>query len=1013
MVGVNVSIKGTRSGTNTDVDGIFSISVPTGAELVFSFLGYREEIFKVKKNEFVRIVLSPDNESIEETVIVGYGKQKKASSVGSISTAKGEDLSKAGSVNSISEALQGQMPGVVAMNTNSKPGADNATLLIRGKSTWGNTSPLVLVDGVERDFNDVDVNEVESISVLKDASATAVYGVKGANGVILLTTKRGENKKTSVNFSANVGFKQPSTKFEWADYMTGMRMFNEAAVNDERWDNIIPESTFAAWENAYNTGNYGPYNDIFPEVDWWGEITKNFGLQQNYNLNVRGGSDKVTYFASVGYLNDGDIFNISKQNEFDPRFWYKRYNWRVNIDYNITKTTKLSVNVAGNMSNRNQPGFRDPSDDKWIFQAFYRAPGNMFPIKYSDGHFGSDSQGANNIYAGLNYQGQRTWNTLQGFYDFSLNQDLKMITKGLSVRAALSFTTYQMKASSIMKAGIYGIADSEAQQNAITRIYREYDYSSPIYDEAGNITGYPYTEKRFPVVPIEEDRPVGAGYNGFGGFTRYLYYELALNYAREFKGGHNVTALALFNRREGSNWYDYPTHEEAWVGRVTYNWKERYLMEINAAYTGSEKFAPGQRFGFFPSFSVGWRLTEEPWMANIKKGWLNNLKIRYSYGQIGSDRGAPRFNYIQLYNRVGNVTFGKDQNIGYGPVYSEGALANVNTTWETSTKHNLGLEMTLFDNFRITLDMFDEHRDGILMSRQTNAPWIGKALPAMNIGKTKSHGLELALDWADNIGKDFSYYARFNFATTENRIVFRDDPNNMDQYMKFAGRPIGCPANMIASGNLTSIDDIFNYSTVEVNKVTQNKLDPGDLAFLDYNADGVINDKDKVPVDHVGYPLTTYSLMLGFSYKGFGFSAMFYAATGVYKEHISDFLWDFPEMLVKSQPNTLDRWTPADAGSLEIVRPAVHLSNEYNNRSSNYTYVNHSFLRLKNVELNYSFPKRWIKAVKMSSLQIYANANNLFTVTASGVDKRRDPETGGGDTYPMIRRYNIGVRLGF
>ena len=1018
MTGVNVSEKGTRKGVITDLDGNFSIQVSSeNAILVFSFIGYSDETVTVGQNDGdIRVIMKPDAEELDEIVVVGYGQQKKASSVGSISAVKGDDLVKTGNVNMISESLQGQMPGVIVMNTSSKPGGDAATIFIRGKATWNGTSPLVLVDGIVRDFNDVDVNEIESISVLKDASATAVYGVKGANGVILLTTKRGNRDQIKVNFSANFGFKQPTADYDWADYITSMKMYNEAAANDNQWDKIIPESTLSAWENAFATGNYGPYNDYFPQVDWWDTITKDFGFSHKYNLNVRGGNKWMSYFASVGYLNDGDIFDIRKQDDFDPRFYYRRYNWRANLDFNITKTTKLSVNIAGKMGYRNQPGFReaDTNDDNF-FGPILTAQTNTFPIRYSDGEWGAGPVGENNLYVSMNRQGQTQYKSFQGFYDVILNQDLSMITEGLSLKGTVSFTTLTTRETNIFKSMIYGISPADASKNGTIRYYRTYDYSNPIVNPDGTVDYPLLSETRFPDKQMEYERPIGAEFDVFNNYQRKLYYEIALNYARSFNG-HNVTALAVFNRTvsdstSGST-LEFPSYEEDWVGRVTYNWKERYLMEVNAAYTGSEKFAPGKRFGFFPSFSVGWRITEEPFMKNIKKNWLNNLKIRYSYGEVGSDRGALRFNYIQLFEEAGNAVFGNSQDVTFGPNYAEGALGYPDATWETAIKQNLGIEMTMFRNLRITLDLYDEKRDGILMTRKTIAPWMGTGLPSVNIGKTKNHGLDLDVSWSGKIGADVGYFAKFTFTTSENRVVFRDDPKKLDEYLKSAGKPIGYDSRYIVSGNLSSIDDIFNYTTSGIVSGAQNTLVPGDLAYIDYNADGVINDKDMAPVDQLDYPLTTYGLTLGINYKGLNFSCQFYAATDVYKEPISQFLWDFPSSTVKAQPNTLDRWTPADAGSDEIIRPSVHLENAYNSVASTYNYTNHSFLRLKNVELSYDLPKRWMKAVKMSNCQVYVNGNNLFTISSSGVDKRRDPETG-NMVYPIVKRYNLGIRLSF
>ena len=381
----------------------------------------------------------------------------------------------------------------------------------------------------------------------------------------------------------------------------------------------------------------------------------------------------------------------------------------------------------------------------------------------------------------MNNQGQRSYKSFQGFYDFILKQDLDMITKGLSVKATVSYNTYSERQSSIFRARMYGIDDSAASKNGIIRYYREYDYSSPIVNADGTIDYPMVREERFPDWQVEEERPVGASNDNFRNNGRKLYYEVALNYQRSFND-HNVTALAVFNRKitdstdsSNNSKMSFASYEEDWVGRVTYNWKERYLMEVNAAYTGSEKFAPGKRFGFFPSFSVGWRISEEPFMKKIQEAWLTNLKVRYSYGEVGSDKGAPRFNYIQLFESGDNVTFGKNQNVSYGPLYTEGSLAYHDATWETAVKQNLGIEMTLFRKLTASIDLFKEDRTGILMSRNSSAPWMGTGLPSVNIGKTKNHGLELELGWNDKVGKDFSYFAKFNFSTSENRVVFKDE----------------------------------------------------------------------------------------------------------------------------------------------------------------------------------------------------------------------------------------------
>ena len=1015
LIGVNVLVKGTSQGVITDFDGNFIITAKKNQVLVFSFIGYRDVQIVVKPGiNLSRVLMSEDSQMIEEVVVVGYGQQTKASSVGAIATTKGDDLLKVGSVNSVSEALQGQMPGVTSISTNSKPGADQANIFIRGKATWGSAAPLCLVDGMERNFNDVDINEIESISVLKDASATAVYGVKGANGVILVTTKRGSNDKPKVNFSANFGLKQPTANIEWAPYTTSMRLYNEALASEGLWDRTIPQTTIAAWENAFRTGNYGPYNDYFPQVDWWDEMVKGAGFQQNYNLNIRGGTERMAYFASIGYLNDGDIYDIQKQAEYDPRFYYKRYNWRTNFDFNITRSTKLSVNIAGKMGYRNQPGARDADDgDTYLFSGLYAAQ-NLFPIKYSDGEWGAGRQGSGNNVADLNLRGQIMYKTFQGFYDVVLNQDLNFITKGLSVKATVSYNTSSNRQTKIMRGGQLEVNDAEANVNAYVRYHRTYDYANPIINEDGTISYPIILDKRFQDEQAVDNVPVGVTNDTFKSYGRNLYYEIAMNYKRSFND-HNVTALAVFNRKisdsSSGSTMNFPSYSEDWVGRVTYNWKERYLTEVNAAYTGSEKFALGKRFGFFPSFSIGWRITEEPFMKKIKEKWLTNLKVRYSYGEVGSDANSGRFNYIQTFSSSGNVQFGMNQNVNFGPLYAEGTLAYPYSTWETAVKQNLGIEMTIINKLRLNLDLFNENRTGILMQKRTIGPWMGIGVGSMNIGETKNHGFELDVNWNDKIGKAFTYFVKFNVSSSENRVVFRDDPNKYEDYLKLAGKPIGVANKYLVTGNFATIDDIFNYQQVSMgNNISKDRLTSGDLVYIDYNADGVIDSKDVAPVEHLSYPLTTYGLTLGFAYKGFGFNAMLYAATDVYKDGINNFMWDFPGGNIQAQPD-MDRWTYSDRFCTEIMQPAPHITNNYNAQASTFTYTDYSYIRLKNLELNYSFPKSWIKKMNISSCQLYVNGTNLFTF--SGVDKRRDPETGGQNVYPIVRRYNFGMRLSF
>ena len=1010
LIGVNITVEGTSNGTISDVDGHFTLTATPDAVLKISYIGYREILLKVadlKKDAIIS--LEEDSKQLEEVVVVGYGVQKKVTSVGSITQTGGNELMKGGSVNSVSEALQGKLNGVVAINSSGMPGDNEVKMYIRGKSTWDNTDPLVLVDGIERNMNDVDMNEIESISVLKDASATAVYGVRGGNGVILITTKRGTDTAPVINFSANYTFKSPTTSMKLADHVTAMQAYNMAMANDASWDKLIPQSTIDAWSRAYAEGNYGAYNDVFPYVNWWDELITG-GFTQNYNINIRGGTDYMKYFASAGYQGDGDIYDLKKNDDFDPRHIYKRYNWRSNFDFNFTKSTKLSINIAGSM------GYRNKSiDNDSPFNRILTESTSDHPIMYSDGNWGDDEE--KNPVANMNLGGAKLRKTFQGWYDASLEQKLDFITKGLKVAAKVSYSSSSTTNTDVYRGG--GSADQALK--SIVRYHRVYDYANPVVNTDGTIT-YPMIEDKR--LPTSESVPLPPGvtmWDGLDAYTRRFYYEFSVAYNRSFND-HNVSALALVNRKiyderyteNNTQYMRFPNYNEDWVGRVTYNWKERYLTEMNISYTGSEKFARGERFGLFPSFSLGWRLSEEPFIKKSIGKVLTNAKFRYSWGKVGSDAGAKRWNYIQQFTSDGNITLGTDASGQiWGPLYHEGDVANLNSTWEKSTKQNLGIEIGLWNKLDITLDLFDEKRKDILMEPQTTSFITGAKFNALNIGSTKNHGFELELHYNDKIGSDFRYHVGFTLASSENRVVFRDDPVNGPNHLKEAGKPIGHQNRYLAVGNYETIDDVFNNAqTGSINSVAPGQVVPGDFIYIDFDSNGILNGQDKVAVDELNYPLHTYGLNLGFDWKGLSFSAMFYAPTGVYKLVNSVYSASFKSGKINAQPDVMNAWTPETANTTGVRAPALHLTNDgaFNGTESTYRYQNFSYLRLKTMELGYNLPKKWLKTVGLKSLQVYVTGNNLLTWW--GGDDRIDPE-GEQVQYPILRSFTSGVRVSF
>ncbi|HLP37713.1 MAG TPA: TonB-dependent receptor [Lacibacter sp.] len=1017
VVGATIQVESTGRKAVANNDGAFSIVIPTGKQtLIITSINHDELKIVVAENQTVIDArLQSKVTALEDVVIVAYGTQKKESVVGAIGQIKGEQLKKTGGVSTVSEALQGQLPGLTAVNSNGKPGSDAAALFIRGISSFNNTSPFVLVDGVERNLNQIDPNEIDKISVLKDASATAVYGTRGANGVILITTKRGRIGKPEFSFSANFGFKTPTIKPEYSDYITAMELYNEAAINDKLYANLIPESTINAWRQ--NIGNAGPYNQYFPQVDWWNEAVRDYGSQKNYNLSARGGSQFMRYFVSFGYLDDGDIYKTTANEDFDPQFRVQRYNWRTNFDFDITKSTVFSINFSGNFRYRNQPGYRidgggeDGFGQDQFFNRIYSAPRNAFPLRYEDGTIGESVAGENNMLLNLNEGGQRVYKYFQGFYDAQLTQDLDFITPGLSVRGKISYTSGSTYQISTLRSGVTG---NFSALNVI-RYNRTYDYANPVLAPDGKTIIYPMSsEIRYPNDQSQEQPLISSG-DAFLNYEKDLYYEASINYARKFKK-HDVGALVLFNRRElidagAGAAINIGEYGEDYVGRITYGYKSRYLAEVNASYTGSSKFSSDKAFGFFPSAAVGWVISSEPIFKKILgDNIINTLKARYNWGVVGSDRGVPANQFIQTYSTGGAIRFG-DQNLNsFGPLYYEGQTANVNNTWEKATKQNLGIDASMFrSRLRGSVDFFKEDRKDILMERLTIPRAFGNSAPFANLGVTKNHGYEIELGWNDKLGKEFNYYVNVNYSWSENRIVFRDDARLTAEYLKQANKQIGFQTRYLNAGYYSSLDDIYNYPTPVISGSPALRI-PGDFIYADFNGDGIVDQFDRVPMRYTSTPMKTLGVNAGFSYKSWAVNFLLYAAGDVYREIPDLFLWDFNSGFVVGQSNIAQRWTVQTAST--AVKPALHISNNgHNNQGSTYSYVDAAYIRLKNAEVSYTVNWGLLKRSGFKSLLLYVNGNNLFTL--SKLDSRIDPETSGANVYPIVRRFNFGLRTNF
>ncbi|MDX1471335.1 MAG: SusC/RagA family TonB-linked outer membrane protein, partial [Flavobacteriaceae bacterium] len=653
-----------------------------------------------------------------------------------------------------------------------------------------------------------------------------------------------------------------------------------------------------------------------------------------------------------------------------------------------------------------------PSDNA-VFSDLRTLPTNVFPIKYPDGEWGDSPSGGQNYIVTLNETGQEIHKRYQGFYDAKLKQKLNFITKGLSVEGKLAFTS---ASSYYTEKSRDRSGNPNKSLGGAVRYYREYDLSNPIMNPDGTVDYPLVSEIRWPNTEYQGGKPVQASYDSFRGYSRRLFYQFSTNYKRKFKK-HDVSALALMNRQTEINTgaaaiFDFPSYREDWVGRLTYAYNDKYLLEVNGAYTGSEKFAYGKRFGFFPSFAAGWVISKEKFIKNITGDVLDFLKIRYSEGKMGSDLGAPRFAYTQIYTTGGNVPFGYNNRTNYGPLYYEGRAANPDQTWETSTKRDLGIELELFDKFSATLDLYDEKREGILMTRRTVPVWFGNEVPSGNIGSTKNRGYELQLGWQDNIGENFRYNIGAHLSQFENRINFYDDPRLQDEYLKHAGKPIRWDRQaprLINSGYYSSLDDIYNQAPPFVGN-QQSNLIPGDLMFVDYNADGIVDSQDEVAMEFQLYPRTIYGFNFGFDYKNFSLNTIFYGVSQVGRTIGYALLWDFQDGELLAHPDVVDRWTPESAST--AGKPALHLGSNlsHNSTRSTYQYVDGDYLRFKSAEIAYKVNPK-IGKLDIKNLQIYANGNNLWTWAKN--DTKLDPEAFGGSTYPVVKRYNLGLRLTF
>ena len=1024
LVGATVKVKGSTIGTITDIDGNFALDIPDNiSPIVFevSYMGYASKEAAPAKTTGFTIRLAEDSQTLEEVQIIAYGKQSKMSVTAAISSIDTKELLKSPS-GSVANALSGAVTGLSSIQPSGQPGAENPSIYIRGTGSLSDelSKPLILVDGVERSFFQMDSHEIESITVLKDAASTAVFGVRGANGVVLVTTRRGVSGKPVISLNSSFGLTQDLRNLKGVDSYTYATLYNEAQLSDNP---SLTESQlgFSPFVIDMFRTNEDPI--MFPNVDWNDYLFKNLAWQTQHNLTLSGGGERFRYFVSLGYLlQDGMLKQLGES--YDPNYQYKRFNYRSNVDIDITKSTLLKVNIGGHVGAKREPR----TDELWrkvLWSTPFSSPGivdgklisNIYSNRYIS--IGERSCPLDYYYNyGYNVDTDNVLNL-----DLALEQKLDFITPGLSMNIKGAYNTnYNVKASRTPSG-----ADSMC---------------TPIYLGSIETPGMDFWDPRFDRTIVYQTDGVSGlheqmSYGEEVGRGRNWYGEFSLNYSRSF-GDHDVSALFLYNQSkkyypetkiDGKVFYmDIPT---AYVGRMTYAYKKRYMVDLNAGYNGSENFAPDKRFGFFPAVSAGWILSEEKFMKKQKV--IDFLKLRASYGIVGNDKMEnARFLYMagawSGYNTVakgqGSWQFGKDGGTGLLPDAKENTMGNPDVTWEKVAKQNYGIDLKMFDSrLSLTADVFFEKRKDILSTRNTLPAITDINLPKINLGKVNNHGYELSLGWNDRAGK-VDYWLKANVSYAKNKIIYMDEVVPNEPYMAETGRSTGLTYGYIfdrflqkddfdADGNLKK-DENGRQILPQMALGTPR---PGDALFKDLNGDGVINGDDKTRFGYAERPDYVFGFLGGLKWKNFEFSMQWTAAMNASRildgEYRNAFGSTNSRMLLKFLAD--GRWTEENPNSrfprLTFMNKSHYL------QTSDLWLMNGSYLRLKTAEISYTLPQKdFLKKVGIESVRFYCNGYNLLTLFSDLNDIDIDPEgvtDGGNNNYPNIRIYNFGVNISF
>lgn len=994
--GVAVLVKGHPEfgGTMTDEKGGFVFNVPSDATVQFSCIGYKPVEMSVARNLDWLITMVEESVALEGTVVVGYGVQRKESVVGAITQVKAEDLEKTGTTD-ITSALAGKVSGLLVYSQNGAPGQSDATLILRGLSSWNGNNPLVMVDGIERSMNMLSPTDIASISVLKDASATAVYGAKGANGVILVTTKTGS--KGAPKFSVNVeqGLNSPMWTPDHVEAGTVTRMANIAYKNTQSFGSQFSDEIIKKYENQSDPMRY-------PDVRWYDLLQKRFATSTNADFSVSGGSDRVRYYLGVSYVHEGSII---KEIYPGTNFASDRINYRMNLDWDVTKSTLLSFKVGGvtNMVKN----LASHTGSSWLFSTIYQSPTITFPAyypadvlkQYPDSNYpdaDSDRVGANqgskyeNPYSALSDPDYVKNVNYRLFTDLILTQKLDFITVGLSATAKFGMTS----------------AYARVSQKASTNFakwninWEAYDAgSTDIWEIQDSQSNYVWNDKPFSIT--QDNSPSGVSF--------ITYLEGSLNYSRKFSRKHNVSALALYNQRQYNSGASFPKRTQSFVGRVTYDYKGKYLFEGNIGVTGSEQFSPDYRYGVFPSAAVGYIVSKEKFWKRAMP-WWSTMKIRYSNGWVGSDASGSNWLYYSSWK----------QTSGY---YQEEAAANITARWETAHKQDLGFEMGfLKDKLTVNVDLYDEKRNDMLMPPVVTA-FVGVAYKDVNAGALKKHGFEVEVNGKNTTSGGFTYNFGGMIGLSENRITKYGDAPYAPEYQKYAGTPLQSARTgdqLIDDRFFGSIDEIHgypNYATEWTNVV------PGVYKFLDYVPDGKISQQDLHVLEGSTYAPGVYSFNVGGAYKGLTFKVLCTGTIGKYINYKRVNIVPFYAGAYVIHDSHLNYWTPTNRDS-DI--PALSFSDEmyawgggtstypgYNLAIPDFTWKRSDYMTVKEVMVSYRFSGPNIKRILgVKHLAVGLVCNNLWTFSNI---KDTDPQrlTTAANSYPTMRMLKLNVNLAF